>query len=233
MSTDTLAAPAATTDTFPINGTDYVEFYVGNAKQASHYYRTAFGFELLGYRGPETGVRDRASYLLQQGKIRLVLTSAIRPDHPALRRGLGVSLYWQSRYAEAEIAFAEAIALKPDYIRAHCDLGEMLAEQRRLAEAETAYTRALHLDPDTVTAHAALAGILLTLNRLEEAEHHCREALRVDPTMARAHFTLWEILERQSKYADLEAAALSVLAFKPDHVDAQARLNRARALRVG
>src|SRR6185437_14831651 len=83
MSTDTLASPAATTDTFPINGTDFVEFYVGNAKQASHYYRTAFGFELLGYRGPETGVRDRASYLLQQGKIRLVLTTAIRPDHPA------------------------------------------------------------------------------------------------------------------------------------------------------
>jgi 4-hydroxyphenylpyruvate dioxygenase len=83
MSTDTLAAPAATTDTFPINGTDYVEFYVGNAKQASHYYRTAFGFELVGYRGPETGVRDRASYLLQQDKIRLVLTTAVRPDHPA------------------------------------------------------------------------------------------------------------------------------------------------------
>ena len=83
MSTDTLAAPAATTDTFPINGTDYVEFYVGNAKQASHYYRTAFGFELVGYRGPETGVRDRASYLLQQDKIRLVLTTALRPDHPA------------------------------------------------------------------------------------------------------------------------------------------------------
>jgi 4-hydroxyphenylpyruvate dioxygenase len=83
MSTDTLAAPAITTDTFPINGTDYVEFYVGNAKQASHYYRTAFGFELVGYRGPETGVRDRASYLLQQGKIRLVLTTAIRPDHIA------------------------------------------------------------------------------------------------------------------------------------------------------
>src|SRR4030095_3814587 len=94
MSTDTLAAPAATTDTFPINGTDYVEFYVGNAKQASHYYRTAFGFELVGYRGPETGVRDRASYLLQQDKIRLVLTTALRPDHPAAehvhRHGDGV-----------------------------------------------------------------------------------------------------------------------------------------------
>jgi len=68
------------TDAFPINGTDYIEFYVGNAKQASHYYRAAFGFQLFAYRGPETGVRDRASYLLQQGKIRLVLTTAIRPD---------------------------------------------------------------------------------------------------------------------------------------------------------
>ncbi|MBK8004869.1 MAG: 4-hydroxyphenylpyruvate dioxygenase [Gemmatimonadetes bacterium] len=76
----TSATPVA--DPFPINGTDYVEFYVGNAKQASHYYRTAFGFQLVGYRGPETGVRDRASYLMVQGKIRFVLTSALHPDHP-------------------------------------------------------------------------------------------------------------------------------------------------------
>jgi 4-hydroxyphenylpyruvate dioxygenase len=73
-----LAAPAH--DTFPINGTDYIEFYVGNAKQAAHYYRAAFGFRLVGYRGPETGVRDRASYLLTQGKIRFVLTTAVRAD---------------------------------------------------------------------------------------------------------------------------------------------------------
>ncbi len=72
------AAPA--TDTFPINGTDYIEFYVGNAKQAAHFYRSAFGFQLVGYRGPETGVRDRASYLLQQDKIRFVMTTPIRPD---------------------------------------------------------------------------------------------------------------------------------------------------------
>ncbi|HEU5304982.1 MAG TPA: 4-hydroxyphenylpyruvate dioxygenase [Gemmatimonadales bacterium] len=83
MKTDALAAPAQMTDTFPINGTDYVEFYVGNAKQASHYYRTAFGFQLAGYRGPETGTRDRASYLLQQNKVRLVLTSPLSPEHPA------------------------------------------------------------------------------------------------------------------------------------------------------
>ena len=67
-------------DPFPINGTDYVEFWVGNAKQACHYYQTAFGYQLIGYRGPETGVRDRASYLLAQGKVRLILTSALRAD---------------------------------------------------------------------------------------------------------------------------------------------------------
>jgi 4-hydroxyphenylpyruvate dioxygenase len=69
-------------DFLPINGTDYVEFYVGNAKQAAHYYKTAFGFQTIAYSGPETGVRDRASYVLQQGKIRLVLTSALKSDHP-------------------------------------------------------------------------------------------------------------------------------------------------------
>jgi 4-hydroxyphenylpyruvate dioxygenase len=80
MATGTLEAAAPAHDTFPINGTDYIEFYVGNARQAAHFYRSAFGFQLAGYRGPETGVRDRASYLLTQGKIRLLLTTAIRDD---------------------------------------------------------------------------------------------------------------------------------------------------------
>jgi hypothetical protein len=69
-------------DAFPINGTDYVELYVGNAKQSAHYYRSAFGYQLVAYCGPETGVRDRASYLLQQGKIRLVLTTAMSSLSP-------------------------------------------------------------------------------------------------------------------------------------------------------
>jgi 4-hydroxyphenylpyruvate dioxygenase len=80
MATQTMPDTGATHDTFPINGTDYIEFYVGNAKQASHYYRAAFGFNLVAYRGPETGTRDRASYVLQQDKIRLVFTTPIRPD---------------------------------------------------------------------------------------------------------------------------------------------------------
>jgi len=67
-------------DFLPINGTDYVEFYVGNAKQAAHYYQTAFGFQPLAYAGLETGLMDRSSYVLQQGKIRFVLTTALVPD---------------------------------------------------------------------------------------------------------------------------------------------------------
>ncbi|NCP83673.1 MAG: 4-hydroxyphenylpyruvate dioxygenase, partial [Bacteroidetes bacterium] len=59
---------------------DHVEFYVNNAKQAAHYYQTMFGFELVGYSGLETGIRDRASYLLQQGNIRFVLTSSLVPN---------------------------------------------------------------------------------------------------------------------------------------------------------
>jgi len=76
----TQALPETHTDTFPINGTDYLEFYVGNAKQSALYYRSAFGFQLAGYRGPETGIRDRASYLLVQNKLRFVLTSPLGPD---------------------------------------------------------------------------------------------------------------------------------------------------------
>jgi len=82
MPTEALGTAPATTDTFPINGTDFIEFYVGNAKQASLYYCAAFGYRLTAYRGPETGVRDRASYALEQDKVRLVLTTALRPDHP-------------------------------------------------------------------------------------------------------------------------------------------------------
>jgi 4-hydroxyphenylpyruvate dioxygenase len=73
--------PAGDTDFLPLNGTDYVEFWVGNAKQAAYFYRAAFGMELVAYRGPETGTRETASYVLQQGRIRFVLTSALRGDH--------------------------------------------------------------------------------------------------------------------------------------------------------
>lgn len=79
MQTTTAPAPTAQ-DFLPLKGTDHVEFYVGNAKQAAHYYQTAFGFQPLAYRGPETGHRQAASYVLAQGKVRLVLTTPLTPD---------------------------------------------------------------------------------------------------------------------------------------------------------
>src|SRR5437762_7023991 len=76
------AAPAPEEDFLPLHGTDYVEFYVGNAKQAAHFYKTAFGFQSLAYAGPETGVKDRASYALRQNKLTFVLTTPVRPNNP-------------------------------------------------------------------------------------------------------------------------------------------------------
>ena len=67
-------------DFLPINGTDHIEFYVGNAKQSAIFYQVALGFELVAYAGPETGLRDRVSYVLKQNKIRFVLTSSLQPD---------------------------------------------------------------------------------------------------------------------------------------------------------
>lgn len=80
MSTLTHSEIETKYDFLPLNGTDYVEFYVGNARQAAYYYRAAFGMSLVAYAGPETGLRDRASYVVQQDKIRFVLTTPLRPD---------------------------------------------------------------------------------------------------------------------------------------------------------
>jgi 4-hydroxyphenylpyruvate dioxygenase len=69
------------TDFLPLQGTDYVEFYVGNAKQAAHYYMSAFGFQALAYAGPETGIKDKVSYAVRQHKLTFVLTTPIRPGN--------------------------------------------------------------------------------------------------------------------------------------------------------
>lgn len=83
MSTVTAPQPVKTsqTDFLPLQGTDYVEFYVGNAKQAAHYYMSAFGFQALAYAGPETGIKDRASYVVRQHKLTFVLTTPIRANN--------------------------------------------------------------------------------------------------------------------------------------------------------
>jgi 4-hydroxyphenylpyruvate dioxygenase len=82
----TIAAPKPQSsdevDFLPLQGTDYVEFYVGNAKQAAHFYKTAFGFQSLAYSGPETGVREKASYVIRQNKLTFVLTTPLRSNNP-------------------------------------------------------------------------------------------------------------------------------------------------------
>jgi 4-hydroxyphenylpyruvate dioxygenase len=82
----TVAAPAKVSPTeadfLPLEGTDYVEFYVGNAKQAAHFYKTAFGFQSLAYSGPETGVKERASYVLRQNKLTFILTTPLQSEGP-------------------------------------------------------------------------------------------------------------------------------------------------------
>lgn len=82
METLEIKSETTTTDFLPLNGTDYIELYVGNAKQAAHFYKTAFGFQSLAYAGPETGVKDRASYVLVQNKVRLMLTSPLHSNSP-------------------------------------------------------------------------------------------------------------------------------------------------------
>jgi 4-hydroxyphenylpyruvate dioxygenase len=77
-------------DFFPIRGFDHLELHVGNARQGAAYYAACFGFETTAYRGLETGSRDCASYVLEQGEVRLVLTTALGPDHPVAR---GVQLH--------------------------------------------------------------------------------------------------------------------------------------------
>jgi len=113
-------------DFLPLNGTDYVELYVGNAKQAAHYYKTAFGFQDLAYSGLETGSRDRVSYVLVQDKIRLVLTSPFDPEseisHHIRRHGDGVKVIalWVD---DATRSFEETVKrgakpyLKPEKLR--------------------------------------------------------------------------------------------------------------------
>ena len=108
-------------DFLPLMGTDYIEFYVGNARQAAHYYKTAFGFQGIAYAGPETGVKDRASYALRQNKLTFVFTSALRAEHEiaqqVIKHGDGVKAIalqvddagnaWQETTRRGAVSFME------------------------------------------------------------------------------------------------------------------------------
>ena len=110
----TTTAPVGTTDNttdfLPLMGTDYVEFYVGNAKQAAHFYKTAFGFQSLAYAGPETGMKDKVSYVIRQNKLTFVLTTPLRSDNAVAdhiyKHGDGVKIL-ALKVNDAKSAFEE------------------------------------------------------------------------------------------------------------------------------
>lgn len=112
MKTATISGKKTETqqDFLPLQGTDYVEFYVGNAKQAAHYYMSAFGFQALAYAGPETGVKDKVSYAIRQNKLTFVLTTSLRTDNPiaqqVYKHGDGVKML-ALRVDDSESAWRE------------------------------------------------------------------------------------------------------------------------------
>ena len=131
MPQSTAAADPAVADFLPLKGTDHVEFYVGNARQAAHFYRAAFGMLLVAYAGPETGQPDRASYVVRQGKIRFVLTTPLRSGNPVAdhiqHHGDGVRVIalwvddarqaWQETTGRGAISAAEPHVLSDNYGR--------------------------------------------------------------------------------------------------------------------
>jgi 4-hydroxyphenylpyruvate dioxygenase len=117
-----------TTDFLPLQGTDYVEFYVGNAKQAAHFYKTAFGFQSLAYAGPETGVKEKVSYVIRQNKLTFVLTTPLKSNNPIAdhiyKHGDGVKVLalkvddatkaWQETTSRGGNSYLEPIKLNDD-----------------------------------------------------------------------------------------------------------------------
>lgn len=132
MSTLSAAAKSAestATDFLPLQGTDYVEFYVGNAKQVAHYYKSAFGFQSIAYAGPETGCKDSVSYVVRQNKLTLVFTTALRPENPIAQHvdlhGDGVKFLalrvddatsaWHETTSRGGISYMEPMRLTDDF----------------------------------------------------------------------------------------------------------------------
>ncbi len=117
-----------TTDFLPLQGTDYVEFYVGNAKQAAHFYKTAFGFQSLAYAGPETGLKDKVSYVIRQNKLTFVLTTPLKPNNPIAdhiyKHGDGVKVLalkvedaasaWRETTQRGGVSYLEPVTLKDE-----------------------------------------------------------------------------------------------------------------------
>jgi len=146
----------AAIDFLPLQGTDYVEFYVGNAKQAVHFYKTAFGFQSLAYAGPETGVKDKASYAIQQNKLTFVLTTPLKKDgaiaEHIYKHGDGVKILalrvddakdaWMQTTRRGAKSYMQPEILKDEYgeavmsgIRAYGDTVHLFIERKNYSGA--------------------------------------------------------------------------------------------------
>ena len=156
MDTLVQSKPNTSQDTFPILGTDYIEFYVGNAKQSAIYYQATFGYKWVAYMGPETGVKDKVSYVLQQDKIRLVLTSSLFPDTEISRHvaehvdGIKVLALWVD---DAEWSFNTAVE------RGATIAGELKIEEDEFGVLKTAsihtYGETIHTFVERKNYHGA------------------------------------------------------------------------------
>ena len=165
--------PASEPDFLPLLGTDHVEFYVGNARQAAHFYRTGFGMSLVAYAGPETGQRDRASYVVQQGRVRFVLTTPLQSSGPIAehiqRHGDGVRVIallvddaaraWRETTSRGATSFAEPQVISDEHgrvvlssIRTYGDTIHTFVERGDYHGAFLPGYRAIESDP---VAHSA------------------------------------------------------------------------------
>lgn len=149
MTTATSSAPSALTTI----DWDYVEFYVGNAKQAAHFYCTAFGFEQIAYAGPETGVKGRVSYLLEQNKLRFLITASLLPDDEIARH---VALHGDG-VKDIAIAVDDATAAW---------------EQATKAGAESVLAPSVHTDADGRLVRASIATYGDTIHTFVERSHY-------------------------------------------------------------
>lgn len=161
-------AAQSSADFLPLKGIDHVEFYVGNARQAAYFYRAAFGMSLVAYAGPETGQRDRASYVVQQGKVRFVLTTALRSNNAMAahveRHGDGVRVIalwvddaqqaWRQTTSRGAISVAEPCVLSDEYgrvvlssIRTYGDTIHTFVERSDYAGSFLPGFRAVEQDP--------------------------------------------------------------------------------------
>ena len=154
------AQTAAQKDFLPLQGTDYVEFYVGNAKQAAHFYKTAFGFQDLAYAGPETGVKDRASYAVRQNKLTFVFTTPLRSSN-----AIADHIY---KHGDGVKALALRVDDAADAWKQTTDRGARLVFETDILDENKAPSHAIWLQAMAWSFGAFVVGSLLFMSRERE-----------------------------------------------------------------